>query len=400
MNVRLFLISTIVLMSCVVAHAQPSISIEELVAKVYAQNSAELHQGYKMPWIEEVNVRSETRDWRLREQRYSLRLRPISLGERRASSKLYNSWKEEIGILKLEKIYDQVADIHKDWVKQDFISRKININENILDLLSDIEKVAVKQSAIDADRLNDLIGVRSRIATLINDNALKAINRKKIIFELSEILDEEYQIVADSINLESYITAAKEALVITDKPSISPSDLLDLETIDNEMELEKAEQNRVLDFVALQYRGPHDNDLEERVSLGMSFNLPFYTSKKLSIAKLQVEKERELYRIESRKKESLDKLKGIKADLIAQLSEYDSYKQLYQKIEKENLQLITNMEAQAFINPTIRLNHEIQVLSNQLSLLAHKENIIQTYLEYLKASDKYQLGISDLSTIK
>jgi len=258
----------------------------------------------------------------------------------------------------------------------------------------------VKQSAIDADRLNDLIGVRSRIATLINDNALKAINRKKIIFELSEILDEEYQIVADSINLESYITAAKEALVITDKPSISPSDLLDLETIDNEMELEKAEQNRVLDFVALQYRGPHDNDLEERVSLGMSFNLPFYTSKKLSIAKLQVEKERELYRIESRKKESLDKLKSIKADLIAQLSEYDSYKQLYQKIEKENLQLITNMEAQAFINPSIRLNHEIQVLSNQLSLLAHKENIIQTYLEYLKASDKYQLGISDLSTIK
>jgi len=58
MNVRLFLISTIVLMSCVVTQAQPTISIEELVAKVYAQNSTELHQGYKMPWIEEVNVRS------------------------------------------------------------------------------------------------------------------------------------------------------------------------------------------------------------------------------------------------------------------------------------------------------------------------------------------------------
>lgn len=400
MATRLYFISIFVIWGFVNLQAQQAISIDELVQKVYEQNSTEMYEGYKMPWLDEVNVRSETRDWRLRQQSYSLRLSPISLGERRASSKLYNSWRQEIEYLKLEEVYDKVADIHEDWVKQDFINRRVLLNEEILALLSDVEKVALKQSAIDADKLSLLLTVRSRIATLNNNNALKSIERQKLLEGISAELDGEYQVKSDSINVNSYMVAVKEALISTNRPYVASSDLIELQTIDNEMALEKAEQERVLDFVQLQYQGPHDDEVRERVSLGLSLNLPFFAANKLSIAKLQVEKDKEEYRLEQQKQESLDELAEIKASLVTQLSEYESYEALFANIESDNLQLIDNMSNQAFINPTIRLNHEISVLDNQLSLLDLKENIIRTYLDYLQATDKYQLGIRDFSTIK
>lgn len=400
MILRLNFISFILVFGFVTAQSQQAISIEQLIQKVYEEQSTDVPDEYKMPWLEEINVRSETRDWRLRKQTYSLRLRPISFGERRASSKLYNSWQQELMYLKQKQVYDRVAEIHEDWVKQDFISRRINLNEKILDLLSDVEKVSIKQSAINADRLSELLTVRDRIATINNNIALRKSRREKVLQQLSESIDGEYIIAADSINVSSYLQAIKEVLVAPVRANISPSDLVDLQVLDNEMELEKAEQNRVLDFVALEYRGPHDNTLEERVSLGMSFNLPFFTSRKLAIAKLRVEKEREQFKLEKRKEETLQKIVNIKGSILTQLNEYESYRQLYSNIEKENLQLITNMEAQAFINPSIRLNHEVQVLEHKIILLNLKENMIKSYLEYLKATDKYQLGIADLSSIK
>lgn len=400
MILRVILISLLAIFGCVSILAQQIISIDDLVQKVYEEQSTDIPSEYKMPWIEELNVRSETRDWKLREQRYSLRIRPISFGERRASSKLYNSWQQELVFLKQERIYDKVADIHEDWIKQDFISRRITLDKEILNLLSDVEKVAMKQSAINADKLTGLLAVRDRIATIVNDNILRDNRRKKVLVELSESIEGEYIVAPDSINIDNYLQAIKEVLIAPNRANISQSDLLDLQTLDNEMELERAEQNRVLDFVSLQYRGPHDNELEERVSLGMSFNLPFFTSRKLAIAKLQVEKEREQYRIEERKEESLQKIVSVKSSILSQMNEYESYLQLYNKIEKENLQLISNMEDQSFINPTIRLNHNIQVLDHEIALLNLKENMIKSYLEYLKLTDKYQLGISDLSSNK
>lgn len=103
-------------------YGQQEVTIDDIVAKVYEQNTESTADTYKLPWIEELNVRSETRDWKLRKQSYSLRLRQVSLGERRASSQLYNSWQQELVYLKLDEVYDQVADIHELWIDQDFIS--------------------------------------------------------------------------------------------------------------------------------------------------------------------------------------------------------------------------------------------------------------------------------------
>ena len=381
-------------------YGQQEVTIDDIVAKVYEQNTESTANTYKLPWIEELNVRSETRDWKLRKQSYSLRLRPVSLGERRASSQLYNSWQQELVYLKLDEVYDQVADIHELWIDQDFISRQIELKKQIVALLSDIEKVNTKQSLIDANKLSLLLAVKSRIAKINNGNILDQKRRDDKLRAISGQVQGDYILQADSIDLKGYIQSAKESLLATNRPYISNSDMLDLQVLRNEMELEKAENNRVLDFVSLEYRGPHDNYLEERLSLGMSFNLPFFNGNQLSIAKIKVEQEQEQYKIEKVKQESLAKLTEIKESIFSNVYEYDSYNKLYSKIEAENLQLISNMERQAIINPSIKLNHRIQVIENKLSLLKIQESIVKNYLEYLKATDKYIIGISSMSTAK
>jgi hypothetical protein len=381
-------------------YGQQEVTIDEIVAKVYEQNTEFTADAYKLPWIEELNVRSETRDWKLRKQSYSLRLRPVSLGERRASSQLYNSWQQELVYLKLDEVYDQVADIHELWIDQDFISRQIELKKQILALLSDVEKVNAKQSLIDANKLPLLMAVKSRIAKINNGIILDQKRRYDKLRAISEQAQGDYILEADSIDVKEYIQSAKESLLATNRPYISNSDMLDLQVLRNEMELEKAENNRVLDFVSLEYRGPHDKYLEERVSLGMSFNLPFFNGNQLSIAKIKVEQEQEQYKIEKVKQESLAKLTKIKESISSNVYEYDSYNKLYSEIEAENLQLISNMERQAIINPSVKLNHRIQVIENKLSLLKIQESIVKNYLEYLRATDKYIIGISSMSNAK
>jgi len=381
-------------------YGQQEVTIDEIVAKVYEQNTEFTADAYKLPWIEELNVRSETRDWKLRKQSYSLRLRPVSLGERRASSQLYNSWQQELVYLKLDEVYDQVADIHELWIDQDFISRQIELKKQIVALLSDVEKVNAKQSLIDANKLSLLLAVKSRIAEINNGIILDQKRRYDKLRAISAQVQGDYILQADSIDVNGYIQSAKESLLATNRPYISNSDLLDLQVLRNEMELEKAENNRVLDFVSLEYRGPHDNYLEERVSLGMSFNLPFFNGNQLSIAKIKVEQEQEQYKIEKVKQESLAKLTKIRESIFSNVFEYNSYNKLYSEIEAENLQLISNMERQAIINPSIKLNHRIQVIENKLSLLKIQESIVKNYLDYLRATDKYIIGISSMSTAK
>ena len=381
-------------------YGQQEVTIDDIVAKVYEQNTESTADTYKLPWIEELNVRSETRDWKLRKQSYSLRLRPVSLGERRASSQLYNSWQQELVYLKLDEVYDQVADIHELWIDQDFISRQIELKKQIVALLSDVQKVNAKQSLIDANKLPLLMAVKSRIAKINNGIILDQKRRYDKLRAISEQAQGDYILEADSIDVKEYIQSAKESLLATNRPYISNSDMLDLQVLRNEMELEKAENNRVLDFVSLEYRGPHDKYLEERVSLGMSFNLPFFNGNQLSIAKIKVEQEQEQYKIEKVKQESLAKLTKIKESISSNVYEYDSYNKLYSEIEAENLQLISNMERQAIINPSVKLNHRIQVIENKLSLLKIQESIVKNYLEYLRATDKYIIGISSMSNAK
>ena len=381
-------------------YGQQEVTIDDIVAKVYEQNTESTADTYKLPWIEELNVRSETRDWKLRKQSYSLRLRPVSLGERRASSQLYNSWQQELVYLKLDEVYDQVADIHELWIDQDFISRQIELKKQIVALLSDVQKVNAKQSLIDANKLPLLMAVKSRIAKINNGIVLDQKRRYDKLRAISEQAQGDYILEADSIDVKEYIQSAKESLLATNRPYISNSDMLDLQVLRNEMEFEKAENNRVLDFVSLEYRGPHDKYLEERVSLGMSFNLPFFNGNQLSIAKIKVEQEQEQYKIEKVKQESLAKLTKIKESISSNVYEYDSYNKLYSEIEAENLQLISNMERQAIINPSVKLNHRIQVIENKLSLLKIQESIVKNYLEYLRATDKYIIGISSMSNAK
>ncbi len=397
---RQFVISLVLTLSCMFLYGQQEVTIDDIVAKVYEQNTESTADTYKLPWIEELNVRSETRDWKLRKQSYSLRLRPVSLGERRASSQLYNSWQQELVYLKLDEVYDQVADIHELWIDQDFISRQIELKKQILALLSDVQKVNAKQSLIDANKLPLLMAVKSRIAKINNGIVLDQKRRYDKLRAISEQAQGDYILEADSIDVKEYIQSAKESLLATNRPYISNSDMLDLQVLRNEMELEKAENNRVLDFVSLEYRGPHDKYLEERVSLGMSFNLPFFNGNQLSIAKIKVEQEQEQYKIEKVKQESLAKLTKIKESISSNVYEYDSYNKLYSEIEAENLQLISNMERQAIINPSIKLNHRIQVIENKLSLLKIQESIVKNYLEYLRATDKYIIGISSMSNAK
>lgn len=368
------------------------IEIDDAVAQLYKY---EINSNkFSLPIIEELNVRTETRDWMLNRQQYNLRVSPYSLGERRASQRLHDHWAKELDLLKLSQIEEVVSRVHQDWIDIQMNYIEISHYENKIEYLNDIEIVLTKESSENVELLTQLLEVRNKIVRTNQNISEKQRNIESLSTQIKSLLAVNDEISIQAQNLDVYIDAARIVVINNEESINSYSDLFELEAIDRELELEKAEAAKVLDFVQMQYSGPHDDDLEERISLGVSLNIPYKSNQNLSIAKLKIEKEVELMKQEISKKESINKLSRIKEKINFKITQYDESSRVIADAHKRNDILIESLKKESTINPKIILQNEIAKVADQIELSKIKAQIIEYYLEYLSESKAYYSPLS------
>ena len=163
--------------------------------------------------------------------------------------------------------------------------------------------------------------------------------------------------------------------------------------IEREEAIEQAEQKKFLDFLQIEYNGPHTDNFQEKVSLTAGFRLPFSSSRKLKMEEIAIEKEMLQQERLVEKKLSQYKEKKRKQELVLLVEEWTYAKDKFAQQGQEMLNLAENAQntdnnALLFLLLQKEINTE-----RALDILKLEIAIYQNYIDYLAFTEQLYLPV-------
>lgn len=385
LNSRLILI-LIWCLSTTMALAQATLSIP-----AYIQNRVETldnlpessytNQQFKAGWIDGMDIRTETDEFNFGRQRYLFRVAPSTAKIRTAQTNLHQLYLKKAGLKHrllrkdfIEIAYEEVLYFYEAY-------RKLTIKGELLTVLKDQEKVWGKLSQVSKEIPKDWLEIQEDIARLEID-----------IYKESNIL-KTWQAEGQWLNWEDLIPAEN----ILNQLGNNTNNRFQLQAIEydvenliveREEELEQAEQQNFLDFVQVEYRGPHQDLLKERVSLTAAFRLPFSAGRKLKMEELAIEKE--MLQQERLAEKQLNKYeeKVSRKQLELLIQELIFSKKLYAAQSEKMLAIAQKSSALRGDNPLFTLYQKEAQIEKMLDVLKLEMTIYAEYLDYLKLTEQ------------
>lgn len=343
------------------------------------------------PLIDKYEVRTETRDFNLEKQEYTFRVSPSTPKIRKAQKSMYTQLYNAPDFDEQEYYCKLKMSLHLDWLSLYILHKNKSILNELNVVLNDKQSVYEKMAGtydFDPEKLFKLQTDKSDIEMELHEIQLK-----------EKVLLNKYNIQDKSIDFGEFITIEAIAQYLdSNQLTHTTTDIIDTETeykkqlLHQEMELEESEKKRIIDFVQVKYNGPHSDLLEERISLGMGFQLSNAGNQKLKIQKLKIKQE-ELQRKSQRElKEKQSKLTSLESKLHRDI---ETFFHLQKTIQNERTQLqnisskITQKEGSS---PLLLLDIENRHLSMKIKALDQKKKLLEEYLKYLEAANKMCLS--------
>ena len=163
----------------------------------------------------------------------------------------------------------------------------------------------------------------------------------------------------------------------------------DMETINRELAVERADRNRLFDFLQLRYRGPHDNFFNERFSIGVGLKMDKKNSSLLKLKELELDKQQ----LET---EQVYEEKAYASERTSLLSEAQKIFEEYQffleqsKSEKEKLNQLSKSYTQMNgVHPQFLLDIREREIRLDLEALSYEEQLYEIYLDFLELTQYF-----------
>lgn len=346
-----------------------------------APNKQNLYPLYfNSPLLDEAEFRTETNEFDLSQMEYTLRLSTNGKSVRKYQNKIYQDLKAEY-FFELEQTQeDLVEDLYQDYINQYFDIAKLNLRKRILPIYEDIITVLSKED-LDGDlSITDLIEAskkRDKLAltiefeskkiesdTLLNGNQLQE------LIDISEMEKNLARLQLEAVNI------------------ISPVEKFELDKIEHQYQLEKAEKDQRLDFAQVKYAADPDDIWQEKVSIGLGFRFPHSSKNSLDMIELQLEKMIEEEKYNRRKLEFEEKRIESYSLFLEQMENYKSSVNLLEKLKKyDELTKSLRPSSKREIINILSLN--IDAIEEELSVLNAKEDLYDSYIDVLKAMNLF-----------
>ena len=329
---------------------------------------------FRASWIDEIELRTETEDFDLAKEEYLFRFSPSTFRIRRAQSRLVELAREEGRLSRSE-----------------FAARATRY------LLEELFAIRRLQAELPLQRrLQAVYGdERTLISGLLEEGEYDLQDLLQIEAQLQKIeLDLHDQEFALQLWAEDGALPQTESLIairtIAGQLGTAPlptGDYRDEELkrarLQTEVELEKAERNRILDFLQVRYNGPHSDLLAERLNVGLGIQLPFSGSSKLKLEELRVEQlqhEQELQQDRTldslRLRERLRDLRLLTGRWQQLSGQIEAQTRQWESLRSRGLDV-------AFDSPELLLFQEEALLKKRLALLELEDEIYRAYLALL-----------------
>lgn len=388
---------------------QKTVSSSELFSKILADPILDLYERkmdylentpHDLPVLEEAAFRTETDEFKLSRQEYTARFKFNSRAERRAQKQFHQSTINAEKGSRNNILLENLADKYELWTSYYFYQNEKIIREQELEILKDkfkvisiLAKTTGKYDVADLIRIeNDLDGLENDIFELNAEMRYisERISKDMKIYS-SILLDTTDFITLESLRktLMSLNSLERTLENITDQKLNHP----DLNTIAGdinqtlaEIELEKAKQNKILDFVQLKYAGrDEDTPYSREWSIGLGLKIPIKNSDILDIRSLELDQLESEQELEIRKSEIEKRVEDRNAKIQILFAQRNLL--IQQLVEhKENYSL--ENYAKIGTDPLVLLEIKESQLRKERTILNIEEDIYFYYLDILKTSGK------------
>lgn len=334
---------------------------------------------FKPTLFEDLDLRTETRDFDFDQQEYQFRFDLSTKAKRNAQSDLFDIYKSRLS-LSNNNNSKLLEEAYKDWIDLYFIfEMEKSLKEMKLIVDDKISVLEIKTQSLDL-KLKDLLNQKS-----ISNN---------ITITLLD-LDYSKQQLLSKYNLQGLtptfddIIDIKEIIELLFLKKIQKNQLLEdefnlkSEIINREIALEVAEGKEYFDFGQIRYRGPHEDGIQERISIAAAVNLNRSGNRALKIAKLKMEKDELESEYQLDVQEEYIEAQEVINSIVKQSEILETFIKLKEAevSEAENLsnQLLKNQT----VNPLLLLDIKENKISIEMEKLEREKDIYESYIDYL-----------------
>jgi len=340
-------------------------------------------------WIDNIEFRTETDEFDFDQQRYTLRLSPITGTRRDKQFRVLQAMKaegiqgfKEVLAGRKEETYHTILDFL-------FLNDSRILQDRLELILSDQSLVLEKQTQQPGFDFTDLLEIKNdlskeKLSTLQQKNKGKDLIEKLSLLGIEIQEDKSYtsQGILTLKEIEFRLMSIVPQSIVDNHPSQDEFNYRQ-EILQRELAMEKADNAQILDFVQLEYRGPSLLTASERWRIGVGLQLPFGKNQQFDVLKSKLENQLEnlehSLEMQTMKSKIVDRQKSIQRNI----QEYRLVAD-HQETEKEeyNALLKTYVQKEG-VSPLLQLKIKEKETRNEIILTRMKHNIYEDYIDFL-----------------
>lgn len=345
-----------------------------LTAKSNIQLAA-IPETFSTPWLEELEFRTQVREFDLDHQRYQIRFSPTTKKVRTAQQRIVHLLKEEADLKRAKYWNGFLKNAYEDWIKIRTIYEQLFIHQQTLIVYQDIETVLLKLGQLEGLDVKELLKVQGEITK-------STIEIEFLEEKVAKYIGTAALVDSDLLTINSIPIRLK--MISGEVPSFLAEDQNETAFVQAELDLERAEQQTILDFFQLQYSGPTTDPWDEQIAISASFNIPFSKKAKLKETELQIEQALLAEEIQLKGIEQQVKLLNIERNILALIAQYERRQQLMETQQERTRDLMTKLALQSRNTPLLELYQQVERSKQSLESLDLESEIYQTYIAFLE----------------
>ncbi|MBK8923112.1 MAG: hypothetical protein IPM81_16630 [Saprospirales bacterium] len=249
----------------------------------------------RLPFVEQVGLRTETDRFDWQRQEFLARLNVNGLKEMRRQGQYQQSVQQLAGLQYQGLLHEALAKRYAALIQYRYLQRQIAVSNRLLLVYQDEINVLQKRAALNA-------GVD--IAAILkaeyerDELALQLSGASDRLQQLRKAIQLQAQLPSDQWELDTTGFVRPDQIIgiassLPDVPENNPGLAGQAAKIARQEAaylLEKAQAQQVLDFVQLRHNNRPDDPFGQNLSIGLGINLPFKGTSSYKLAVLKIEK--------------------------------------------------------------------------------------------------------------
>jgi hypothetical protein len=381
------------------SNAQNTLSTSDILSSAKQQYVLGLQQQrvdylknstYKLPLVDEMEFRTETNDFRLKEQQYVLRGRFHTKAQQQAQADFQQAKIELNTIEEQLLMQDLLRERYDAIVKVSYFEKLLAAKKDQKILLEDRMTVLKRSINLPKFDILDLIDAEDDLHEADREilrlrNALNLAQQK--IFRFS---NQRGYLKTDELQLIEMGEVMKVVRSLSTEPSAAHATLvkrnLNVNLAATEQAIRRTQEENTLDYLQAQIGGTDDDGFRQNFSLGMGITIPVRNRQQQKLDELEFEQIDESLKYEEIKIELKERMTQIRLEMENQ---YELYQLLNQQLENSQAdQVLKQYQKIAGASPIAMLKLKGSQFKKELEQFSVQQNIYVLYVELLDASGK------------